>query len=203
VGARNKNQKYFFSPELRGELRLAYCHKKHELTAALDRLETKTEWPRWAFKLEATRLGLTTRDHRRGWTTEEDAYLAEHVGRVPIKSIANKLGRSFESVQARAERLKLSRCPQDGYNITDLAAAFGESMGTIRKWMERGLFGKVHRKGGAHGARVTERNVMLFIRLHSPEYDLRRVEQAWFKGLAFSANQNCGQERFALSMRKR
>jgi hypothetical protein len=192
-------RKYFFTPEIREELRLAYCHKKHELTAALDRLAVKTEWPRSAFKREAALQGWTTRDHQRGWTGAEEEYLAEHIGRASIKWIAAKLRRTFESVRAKGEHLRLSRRAQEGYNIADLQQAFGESAATIRRWMERGLFGKVHRWDGH---RVKELNVQIFIRDHTAEYDLRRVDQAWFKGLAFWANQNSGHGRSARSTLK-
>lgn len=176
-------RKYHFSDELRDELRRAYCHKKRELTAALDKLVRRTGWPRHAFKVEATRLGLTTMDHRRGWTPIEVEYLREHVGSISVRRIAANLKRSVASVQARAEKLHLSRRPADGYSSHDLELAFGESNYKVRRWMERGLLGKVHRDGGC---RVTDKNVSRFLLNHSAEYDLRRVDQEWYKGTLFA-----------------
>lgn len=179
------SRKYVFTPALLEELRLAYCGKKPAITAALDRLTRQTGWPRWAFKNEAIRRGWSTWDHRRGWSPEETEQLRELLGRVSIQRVARTLNRTVLSVQSRAGRLDISRRPQEGYNMTDLQLAFGESAHKVRTWMARGLFGKARSNCGQ---RVTESAVRNFIRVHSAEYDLRRVDQAWYKGLAFSGD---------------
>lgn len=181
-------RKYFFTDELVEETRLAYCGKKSELTSRLDRLVRRTGWPRWAFKYESGRRGWTTADHRRGWTAEEVEYLEERIGVVSVKQIAKRLGRTHQSVQAKAEKLHLSRRVREGYCLADLQVVFGESPHKVRRWVERGLLGKAHRRAGSLGTvRVTEANVVLFVRQHASEYDLRRVDQGWFKSMVFGS----------------
>lgn len=177
-------RKYHFTPELLEELFRAYCGNKRELSAALDVLQRKTHWPRWAFKLEARRRGWITADHRRPWTREEIERLREMLGTRPVKAIARALGRSPESVEAKAEKLRLSRRVREGYTIEDLAQCFGTYRAKVRHWIERGLLGRPVRNGIA--VRVHERSVLRFIREHAAEYDLRRVDQTWFKGMVFA-----------------
>ncbi len=179
-------RKYFFTEELREDLRRAYWGRKQELSAAFDRLERKTGWPRGAFKAEAERLGLTPILRSRKWTSEEVEYLREKVGIIPATRMARNLKRPVSSVQAKTRKLKLSWRAQEGYNMEDLALGFGVHYDKVRRWMERGLFGQVHRhscRGG--GNRVTDKNVVRFIREHVFEYDLRRVNQEWYKAMAF------------------
>jgi hypothetical protein len=155
---------------------------KAELTAGLDQLQRRTGWPRSALKLEAKRLGITSSDHRRGWTREEVEYLREEIGTSTPTKIARRLGRSVESVIAKAERMRLSRRAQDGYNVADLALAFGVHHRVVQRWMDRGLLGRVMRNCGK---RVAEDGVMRFLTRHIHEYDLRRVDQVWFKSMVF------------------
>lgn len=174
-------RRYHFTPELRDELRRVYCGRGREITAGLDALCRKTGWPRHAFKLETQRLGLQ-RLVRREWTEREIAYLREKCCRVSMRAIANKLGRSWESTRAKAEKLRLSRRISEGYCMEDLQVVFGESAHRVRRWLTRGLFGTVHR---INGKRVSDRSVQRFLEEHPHEYDLRRIDQAWFKGILF------------------
>lgn len=177
------SRKYHWTPELREELRACYAAgRKQEISAALDRLQRRLGWPRYALKNEAVRTGIITADHRRAWTAEEQAYLEESLGVVSVKQIARRLGRTVMSVESRAEKLGLSRRISEGYNMADLAAVFGESYHKVRRWMERGLLGPVHQ---VQGHRVAETHVVRFIRAHAHEYDLRRVDQGWYKSMVF------------------
>lgn len=177
-----ERRRYHFSDALRADLILAYAGKKTHVSRKLDELQRRTGWPRWAFKYEAQRLGIITADHRRQWTAGEQEYLEEALGLVSIKRIARKLGRTVQSVTSRAEKLGLSRRAKDGYNMTDLAAVFGESTHKIRRWMDRGLLGQVRDQDGC---RVKTDDVKRFVLLHYGEYDLRRVDQHWFKTMIF------------------
>ena len=60
---------------------------------------------------------------RREWTEKEVEYLKEHYGQYPVKDIAEKLKRSYESVQAKAGRI--------GINSN------GSITTNRRKWTER------------------------------------------------------------------
>lgn len=178
------HRKYVWTDALRDELRLAYAHRKNGITAALDKLERRTGWPRHAFTYEARRLGLITADHRRGWTAAEEEYVRERAGSVSPAAIARSLGRSIESVECKINRLGLSRRISEGhYSMNDLQEVLGESLHKVRRWMDRGLLGKVHEVSG--GKRVRTENVMRFLRRHCHEYDLRRVDQLWYKSMLF------------------
>jgi hypothetical protein len=116
------------------------------------------------------------------WTAAEDMYLRERIGIVSVRSIAQRLGRTIDAVKVRAHRLELSRRVREGYNLADLSQVMGVAPSTARSWMRRGLLGEVHQVGGL---RVSERAVSRFIRAHPHEYDLRRVDQVWFKSVIF------------------
>ncbi len=163
-------------------LRHAYCAKKTQLTEGLDRLERKTGWPRHAFKYEAIRLGIVTADHRRAWTEQELAYVEERAGTESARQIARALGRSVSSVQSRMEKAGISYRVREGYTMADLAQVMGESYHKVRRWIERGLLGPSR---VLNGHRVSDRSVVTFLRRHHAEYDLRRVDQEWFKAMLF------------------
>ncbi len=177
------SRKYRFTPELIDELRIAYAGNKRQITVALDRMQRRTGWPRHAFKLEAQRRGWT-RDERRPWTAAEIALLREVLGTMPTKRIAARLRRPVQSVEAKAEKLRLSRRITEGYTITDLAAVFGEHHHKVRRWIDRKLLGRPMVSGNE--VRVAEHAVVRFIREHAREYDLRRVDQDWFKAMVFA-----------------
>jgi hypothetical protein len=187
LGKRGLNhRKYFWTDELREDLRAAYAAgNKTRLTAGLDKLNKRVpKWPRSALKYEARRLGIETADHRRPWTKEEQTYLEDSLGVVSIKGIARHLKRSHESVASRADKLGLSRRAKEGYDISDLAALFGATYPEIKRWMDRGYLGKVHENIG-NGHRVMPENVRRFAERHIHEYDLRRVDQLLFKLMIF------------------
>ncbi len=182
VNLGRKRRRYTFTAELQAELRRAYAGDRKHLSEALDRLEKRTGWPRIAFWREARLRGLTQLPYR-AWTAAEVEYLEEALGRVAIRTIAARLHRSAQSVEAYAERIGRSRRITEGYSVADLAACFGVNRDKAAKWMERGLLGKVHVNGCR---RVTEANVLRFVRRHYSEYDLRAVDQLWFKATLFS-----------------
>jgi hypothetical protein len=182
-------RKYVFTPELTAALREAYrAPNRPALVAALTRLQRRRpDWPRKAWIAEAQRLGITLVE-KRAWTAEDDVYLREAAGRVSLVGMAKKLGRSERCVAARCERLAVSRRARDGYSMTDLQECFGASQQTVQGWRRRGLLGRVRELGGANGDRVADQDVVLFIRRHSSEYDLRRVDQVWFRSMAFGGD---------------
>lgn len=181
-----ERRKYVFTDELSEELRLAYAGKtKQKIGAGLDRLERLTRWPRHVFKCEALRRGWTTETHGRQWEEWEIEFLEENLGEWTAKAVARRLRRSVESVIAKAEKLKVSRRRARGYNLAELKTVFGVGYYRVARWVERGLLGKAHRTGSE--VWVTDRNVVDFLRSYSAEYDLRRVDQTWFKAVIFGA----------------
>ncbi|MDE2097835.1 MAG: hypothetical protein KGL39_11350 [Patescibacteria group bacterium] len=177
----NKRRIYRFTAELRDALREAYCLAKPDRAAAIAKLQKRTGWPRHAFHLEAGRMGIQSH-HPPVWSPEEENYLAEAIGTVSLNRMSLTLKRSPEAIKVRAARLHFSRRVKQGYNLADLCTLFGETHHRVKRWMDRGLLGKVHE---VSGLRVTEENVLRFIRDHHAEYNLRRVDQYLFKAMVF------------------
>jgi transposase-like protein len=176
-------RKYRWTPELREELRRAYRQaNKATITAALDRLEGMTGWPRKTLTDEARKLGIATRGRARGWTDEEVEYLRERAGAESVYRLARKLKRSVWAVRGKAQRIQWSLRVREGYNMQDLERAFGVDYGKVASWMRRGLFGRSRQ---LQGLRVSEASVIRFLRDHSAEYELRRVDEEWFKSMTF------------------
>jgi hypothetical protein len=141
----------------------------------------------------AQEMGLSF--NRREWTAEEDGFLADHIGILTARVIAARLKRSMGSVRDRASHLALSARVQEGYNISDLAGVLGVGAPTARGWMRRGLLGAVRER---EGLRVSEDAVVRFLRRYPGEYDLRRVDQTWFKSMVFSRPVSSLTERSAI-----
>lgn len=182
-GLAQTNRRYVFTEELRDDLRDAYAGGYQHLTAGLDRLVRRTGWPRFAFIREARRLEIGSVGTRWAWTPEEDAYLAEHAGVQPMDEIAKALGRSRRSVWMRSQRrLRTSMRVSEGYTVQDLAEAMSISWKGMHALFERGYFGRVK---NIQGHRVSEKAVVKFLVEHPDKYDLRRVDQGWFKAVLF------------------
>ncbi len=173
---------YRWTPELHEILRAAYRGRKKDLAAALDRLQHMTGWPRSALKSEARSLGLRPTFQHHPWTPEQIEYLNERLGSDTADEIARQLGRSCESVESMAAKLSLSCRVREGYTESDLIDVLGETSRKVRRWMDRGLLGPVER---INGHRVSDRCVAIFLRRHHSEYDLRRVDQDWYKAMLF------------------
>lgn len=176
-------RRYHWTAEQHELLRAAYAAgNRQRVTAALARLARSLGWPAHALKSEALRLGLALEPRRRAWTAEEMEYLEAKIGTVSVTAIARTLGRSVLSVESRAEAVHLSRRAADGYTIADLQRVLGAHYQTVRRWMDKGLLGSVRQW---QGQRVRTEAVVQFLRQHPHEYDLRRVDQRWYKGMLF------------------
>jgi len=174
-------RKYHWTPELVEILRRTYCGKRPAVGAGAEKLAKRTGWPKWIISAEAARRGWA-RKHRR-WGQEEDRFLMGHLGSWSSRRIAAAVRRTRFAVHARARELGASVRVTDGYTLKDLQQAFGESVHVVRRWHLAGLLGEP--SGNGAGLRIPEENVVKFIRRHGAEYDLRRVDQVWFKGMIF------------------
>lgn len=125
----------------------------------------------------AVHLGLSF-SRRRPWTQEEAALLESLAGRYSPASLARKLGRTFASIKAKLKQLEISARVSEGYSQADLQELLGASRTSIRRWCRMGWLPVVN-------GRIPERAVARFLRSHPHEYQLRRVDEAWFKGLLF------------------
>jgi hypothetical protein len=173
-------RRYVWTEALIEELRGAYRLRKLPRARAIDVMAKRTGWPRKVFTQAAVRMGITTW-RRKVWAAEEDALLREWVGTVGWATIARRLRRSKGSVQARSDYLGMSRRPVDGYTALMLQKFFGVNYSLIRRWIDRGLFGAVR------DGRVSEAQVLRFVRRYPQDYDLRRVDQTAYKALLFGA----------------
>ncbi len=174
MGAR----KYPFTAELTEGLREAYrAPNKRALSERLKALRRqRPSWPVGVWWQEAQRLGIAIEDRRPRWTAAEDRELMLGLGSVTIATLARRLGRTRESVEGRARKLEMSWRVRDGFDQQGLAACFGVMPVKVSQWLQDGL---LHLSEG----RISEREVARFIRRHPDAYDLRRVDQLWFKSI--------------------
>lgn len=176
-------QKHTWNAEQEAELKTVYAtsaHNRGELTKALNRFVAKHRIPRPIVAWKAGQLGVRM-DNRNPWTDREKTFVREHAGAVTAKEIARILGRSNDSVITQMERMELSRRVSDGYALTQICEVFGVSFSLATKWVERGWL-----RIGKNG-RIPETSVMRLLKTQPQSYDLRRVDQTWFKGMVFSA----------------
>jgi hypothetical protein len=174
------------TPELATELRLAFVGGFREVAANLNRISARTGLPKTWLKEQACQQGWRSKRERRPWTSKELDYLQEMSGVVPITKIARALGRSFHSLSACANKVRLSYRLRAGYNVSDLCQVFGLSHTRIESWVARGLLGEAQGHGGLGGhLRFSEANVEKFVREHPGEYALGRVDETWFKYVVF------------------
>jgi hypothetical protein len=88
-------------------------------------------------------------------------------------------------LQSHPAALAVPSNPPHGYDLMILRNIFGCQRRKIKSWLDRGLLGKPYRAG--RQLRVTDGNLLRFIRKYPHEYDLARVDQVWFKAMVFGA----------------
>ena len=186
--ANPRRQRPPLSPQILEELHLAYIGTRFEVSANLDRISTRAEIPKWVLKYEARKRGWRCVTSSRPWLPQEVRQLKEKLGCNSVRRIARDLNRTWLSVQVKAEELKLLNRVSQGYNIADLCECFGLHQARIERWIRRGLLGKPEgdENGGGNLRFMTSR-VARFARHHPHEYDLCRVNQAWFKALVLGS----------------
>ncbi len=179
--ARSRVRKFVWTSELDGILQRAYQHAttRVELSANITHLQRRSGFTRNVILSRAVQLGLSF-SNRRAWTVEEVAILQARAGSATPKALAVKLKRSHSSVKAKLKELSLSARISEGYTQDDLRQLLGVSARSIRDWLAWGWLRMVQE-------RIPEASVIKFLRLHSEQYHLGRVDQAWFKGLVFPA----------------
>lgn len=181
TGRPNPRKRFAWTTEFDALLVSAYrrARNREELSRSLTDLQLRTGFTRVVILTRAVQLGLSF-SRRRPWTPEETTLLESCAGHYPPASIARKLRRTFASVKAKVKELELSVRVTEGYSQADLAELLGASPASIRRWCRIGWLPLLN-------GRVPEVAVARFLRLHPREYQLRRVDEAWFKGLLFPA----------------
>lgn len=180
-GRPNPRKRFVWTAEFDALLTSAYrrAQNREQLSRSITALQRRTGFTRVVILTRAVHLGLSFL-HRRPWTQEETALLEAWAGRYAPASIACKLRRTFASVKAKVKQLEISLRVIEGYSQADLAELLGASPTSIRRWCRIGWLPLVN-------GRVPEAAVVRFLRLHPHAYQLRRVDEAWFKGLLFPA----------------
>lgn len=174
----NPNKRFHWTTELDQSLGLAYqrARSRRELSESIDHLQRRTGFSRAAILSRATELHLSS--ERQAWTDQEIEILRELAGTLSKSAIARKLGRSYWSVKGAFSRMEISARLTDGYSREDAAMLLGVSARSIRSWISMGWL--VVRDG-----RISEASMRTFLRRHSEEYSLNRVDEPWFKGMVF------------------
>ena len=107
-GRPNATKRFFWTEEFDTRLRAAYrARSREELSRNLDLLERLTQFTRVVILGGAAELGLSF-DRRRPWSVSEFEFVGENLGKLSIKVIAQKLGRSYCSVEAQVRNLNFS-----------------------------------------------------------------------------------------------
>lgn len=172
-------KKFHWTDGLDAALKRAYqtARGRDELIRNITLLQRLTGFPRFAITDRAASLGVA-RMQQRAWTPSEIERLRELIGTAGRKTIAQKLGRTEYSVKAELRKLRLSLQCRDGYTRTDLANVLCASPKTVRRWERMGWLTTVN-------DRFPEHAVRRFLFNHPDQYQLARVDDAWFKGLMF------------------
>src|SRR5260370_5243117 len=176
-----QNKKFHWTQELDGRLRQAYqrARTRAGLTANLDQIQRSCGFTRVVILNRAVVLGLAF-CQRRPWTTTEIDMLREHAGKSAVGTLTKKLGRTHASIKGKLKQRDVSARITDGYSKEDLRVLLGVSAKSIRNWIAWGWIRVV-------AGRIPESSVARFLRQHPDQYQLSRVEEAWFKGLVFPA----------------
>lgn len=180
--------KYPWNPQWDAELmRLNNCRGRNEWSAVLRHVSGMTGVPIPTIKTHCGRLNIFF-FHRsvytRPWTIEEDAELAEMASEKSVSQIAAILKRSETAISVRIHKIGMSQRVTDGYSQKDIAEVLGVATKTVRKWIDRGWLGDRKVWASEHH-RISEEELWDFIHKHPEQYELRRVDDAWFKGMMF------------------
>jgi hypothetical protein len=154
-----------------------------------------TGMPRWYIKRQAARLGLTMPMDRKPWTRAEMDLLDKLVGRVTSATIPKRLRRPESSVVNKLKRMGTSRRVRDGYTMRELELCLGEDHRKIMAWIKNGwlqdrLQGTRRNDGNGNDIhRIREKDILTFIRNRPQEFNLEKVDQAWFLDLVLLRGQ--------------
>ena len=176
----NSRKRFFWTKEFEARLRdsSTRASTREDLTASLDALQRFTGFPRFVILARAADLGLSFLK-RRPWSDEELHFLKSNAGRLSMKALAARLSRTYYSVKAAVKSMELDGRVTDGYSVDELTRTFGVGKATIDRWITKGWI--AHKEG-----RITEMSVVRFLRRRPHEYQLRRVDEVWFKELVFA-----------------
>jgi hypothetical protein len=140
--------------------------------AAVDRMQSRTGWPRDVILRKARQILdiEATRRHQSAWAASEKRYLIENANHKSTRAMARELHRSVASVTCKMKRLGLSTAREEGFTISKLAAEWHVRRAVIRQWITLNWL-----KRGKDG-RIPERAVRSFCRKHRDELSWNKLE---------------------------
>ena len=181
-------RKYFWTPEHDTFIRKHYDARV--LGRARD-IASHLGVPKWALNRRARDLGLS-RIKDAPWSPADVAYLETHYHRLATKQIAKNLGRTVTAVKLKAKRLGY-RKNGEGYNAHSLSQALGVDPHWVIRRIREGKMSASTRsterlpQQGGDSYLITDQEVVRFIRKHTFEIDLRKVDRLWFLDLVHEA----------------
>jgi hypothetical protein len=143
--------------------------------------------PRWVVNRRAVALGLS-RPKDRPWCEEDRDYLEANYHRSAMKALTKRLGRSPTAIKLTAKRLGLRKY-DEGYTASSLAEALGVDphwvLSRIRSGKLRAAPRRTERKPeqGGDSWLISDDALLDFLREHSYDIDLHKVDSLWFMDL--------------------
>jgi hypothetical protein len=175
-------KQYFWTPDLDERLRRIYAdhaHNREALGAGITALAKQMRCPRYIVSNRAGELRIRT-GRGKPWIREDVEFLRESAGNKSIEFMMKALKRGQVSLLSKLWELRLSWRVTQGYSRQDLTEVFCVSAYLVGRWIERGWLRPVPSTN-----RIPEEQVLHFIKKHPEEYSLKRVDEAWFKGMLF------------------
>jgi transcriptional regulator with XRE-family HTH domain len=137
--------------------------------------------PRYTIHQWASQLKLSRRKAR-PWTTGDLIYLEANLHQMSYEQLAQKLERTEAAVYLKAQGLGLNKS-HEGYTLRGLAAAFGVSVDTVKRWIDKGwLKGKRRQSRREQVGDIwyfSDAAVKDFVRRHPEAVDPAKADWLW------------------------
>lgn len=196
-----RRQRYWLTPNSRTLILARYDGRSE----TIDELVRRLGVPRWRVRRWAYELGLCRPNSKQpDWTDGDLGYLEAMIGRMSIKAIAKKLGRTETAVMVKAKRLGV-RKSGDGYTLRALCEGLGCDHHKVQRWIAAGWLRGSRRQSErveAQGGDMwyfTALAIRQLVRDHPLEVDPRRVDWVWLvdilSGTAAERATECFQQR--------
>ena len=177
-------KKYCWTPDLDARLRRIYAEhagNRNLLGPAVTALAKHIGCPRYIVFFRAGTLRIRT-SRGRSWTPQEIQFLRENASVHSLSYIQRALRRGYTSVVSKLSYLHISFRVTEGYSRGELQQLFCVSQKLLVEWIRRGWL-----RPTKDTNRISEEQVRRFIQKHPEQYSLKRVDEAWFKGIVFPA----------------
>ena len=182
-------RKYVHTAETDAVIRAVYqdasMYRVKSVRVAVQRLG----WPAGLIKSRAAFLGLC-RTKELPWSNDEllllDKWVHLHPRRIQLRMQAAGFRRTVGAIVQKRRDLDLLSCV-DGYSAKQLGGLFGIDSHVIARWIEKGWLGgerrSDHHATGRDEWFIKHAAVYRFAVEHPNEYDLGKLNRAWFVDL--------------------